>query len=349
MNILFVGLYPPHIGGIATHTFNLRQKLTEMGHNVYVLTYRTDKPLGKDIFMVDSFTRMRGLFFMKNAPKEAGRIIREHDIDIIHSHYLAPPGYVGSKLTEKYGIPNVVTTHGSDINFMYKGTIGRYLINLALKRTSYVICVSKSLQRQISAITDNPSVHIPNGVDTSMFKPSDEKKEYVLYTGALIAQKKVGTIIDSLAGSGERLVVAGDGTQRPKLEWLAQKRGLEADFLGYVTDVERVMRKAKALVFPSSEEGFGLAVLEAMAAGVPTISKRSSTIEEMVKDRKNGMIYDDPSDIPRLLRELESNRDLRESIIAEGIRTAYRYTWDCVAKRTSELYSKVLGSQHDNI
>jgi len=344
MNILFIGLYPPHIGGIATHTYNLRQKLKEMGHRVFVLTYKTELPLDEDVYMVDTWSKLRGMFFIKNAPRQADKIISEHDIDIIHSHYLAPPGYVARKLTEKYGIPNVVTTHGSDINFMYKSTIGKYLINMALERTSYVICVSKSLQRQLTEITDSPNVHIPNGVNTSMFKPSEEKKEYLLYIGALTENKKVDTVIDALRGHDVSFVVAGDGTQRPRLEWLADKRGVNARFLGYVNDVPKVMEKAKALVFPSNEEGFGLAVLEAMAAGVPSISRRSDTIEEIIVDGKNGILYDDPKDIPKLFKELEEDGSLRRKLIEGGLETAKKYTWDNVSKMTEDVYSKVLGS-----
>jgi len=343
MNILFIGLYPPHIGGIATHTYNLRQKLQEMGHKVYVLTYKTDLPLDEDVYTVDTWSKLRGFFFIKNAPKEADKIIKENDIDIIHCHYLAPPGYVGGKLTEKYGIPNVVTTHGSDINFMYKSTIGKYLINLALDRTSFVICVSRSLQRQLRDITDSPSVHIPNGVDTSMFIPTKEKKEYLLYIGALTENKNVDTVINALRGTDIKFVIAGDGTQRPRLEWLAEKRKVDATFLGYVTDVPGVMAKAKALVFPSSEEGFGLAILEAMAAGVPTISKRSDTVEEIVSDGENGILFDDPSDIPKILSEIEGDDELRERLIRGGLETAKIYTWDNVSQRTMEVYKKVLG------
>jgi len=343
MNILFIGLYPPHIGGIATHTYNMRQKLQEMGHKVFVLTYKTDLPLDDDVYMVRTWSKFRGLFFIKNAPKEADRVISENDIDIIHCHYLAPPGYVGSKLTEKYGIPNVVTAHGSDINFMYKSTIGKYLINMALEGTSYVICVSRSLQAQLSDITDKPSVHIPNGVNTSMFKPSPDKKEYLLYVGALTENKEVDSVINSLAGSNVKFVVAGDGTQRPRLEWLADKRGVDATFLGYVNDASKVMSKAKSLVFPSSEEGFGLAVLEAMAAGVPVIGKRSDTIEEILTDGVNGMLYDDAKDIPRLLKRIEEDGPLRNRLIEGGLETAKNYTWDYVSERTVEIYKKVLG------
>jgi len=344
MNVLFIGLYPPHIGGIATHTFNLGSKLTDMGHNLYVLTYKDHlPPVDENIMMVDTWPRFRGLSFIRNAPKMAEAMIKEHDIDIVHSHYLAPPGYVGSKMTEKIGIPSVITAHGSDINFMYKSTIGKYLINLALKNSNHVICVSKSLQRQLGEISDTPSTHIPNGVDTSRFIPSETKKEYLLYIGALIAQKNVDTVIDALAGSKERFVVAGDGTQRPRLEWLAEKRKVNATFTGYVENVPELLERAKALVFPSSEEGFGLAVLEAMAAGVPTISKRGETIQEIVTDRENGFLYDRDEELIPLLAEIDSDTALRDKIINNGIETAKNYTWEYVAKRTIKIYEEVIG------
>jgi glycosyltransferase involved in cell wall biosynthesis len=176
-----------------------------------------------------------------------------------------------------------------------------------------------------------------------MFRPTKDKKEYLLYIGALTENKGVEGVINALAGSDEKFVIAGDGTQRPRLAWLADKRGVDANFIGYVADVPKVMRNAKALVFPSSEEGFGLAVLEAMAAGVPTISKKSEAIEEIVKDGKNGILYEDAMEIPKIVRMLDKDDSLRKRLIEAGEETAKRYTWDNASKRTLEIYKKVLG------
>ncbi len=344
MNILLIGLYPPHIGGIATHTFHLRNHLESMGHTVYVLTYaHRDGPPDDKVFMADTWTRMRGISFIKNAPRVGSRIIEEHGIDIIHSHYVAPPGYVGNMLAKKHGIPNIITAHGSDINSMSRELIGRVLINHALKGAHQVICVSKDLSKRVKKKTPVPVTYIPNGVDTSEFSPSDEPKEYVLFVGTLTANKRVDEIIDALEGMGETLVIAGDGPQRPRLMWLARQRGVDATFTGYTTDVPLLMRRAKVLVQPSKEEGFGLTVLEAMASGVPTISRKRPALEEIVTHEENGLLFPCFKVFKKQMETLLSDEPLRNRLAAAGMKTASGFSWQYVAARTIELYDAVLG------
>lgn len=338
MNVLFIGLYPPHIGGIATHTFQLKSHLEALGHHVCVVTYCHEGTCAENVEMVNTWSRFRGLSFIKNAYSVADPLVKSHDIDLVHSHYLSPPGYVGARLSKKHGIPHVTTAHGSDVNFMYAGYIGRFLIKKTLEHCNAVICVSKALESRVQNITALPTHYIPNGVDTSLFAPSDEPKEYVLYVGALTAPKHVDDLIDALTGLGEPLVVAGDGQQRPRLVWLARQRRVPAEFVGYTPDVPKLMHRAKALVLPSEEEGFGLTLLEAMAAGVPAISRDNGAAREIIEDGKNGLLYRDKEQLAKALRRVVSDEALRQRLIEGGLATAKRFTWDNVAKRTSEVY-----------
>jgi len=339
MNVLFIGLYPPHIGGIATHTFHLRQRLEERGHEVHVVTYAHEgAPPDDRVHMVDTSARFRGISFIRKAPSVASSVIEEHGIDIIHSHFVAPPGYVGNGLAKKHGIPHVTTAHGSDINFMSKELVGKFLISRTLKHADAVICVSKDLKRRVEERTKAPVHYIPNGVDMTQFYPSDEQKEYILYVGALTEQKRVDEIIDALEGTGERLVVAGDGPERPRLMWLARQRNVDAEFLGYTTDVPSLMRRAKLLVQPSKEEGFGLTVLEAMASGVPTIARKRPALEEIVEHEVNGLLFPCFKVFRRELEALRSDESLRADIAREGLETAKKFSWKCVAERTEEVY-----------
>ncbi|HHN81123.1 MAG TPA: glycosyltransferase family 4 protein [Methanomicrobia archaeon] len=338
MNVLFIGLYPPHIGGIATHTYQLKTHLEALGHHVCVVTYCHDDACDENVEMVHTWPRFRGVSFIKNAYRVAEPLVMSRDIDIIHSHYLSPPGYVGARLSKKHGIPHITTAHGSDVNFMYARYVGRFLIRKTLEHCNAVICVSKALESRVRAITSLPTHYVPNGVDTSLFTPSDEPKEYVLYVGALTAPKRVDDLIDALTGIGEPLVVAGDGPQRPRLVWLARQRRVPTEFVGYTPDVPALMHRAKALVLPSEEEGFGLTLLEAMAAGVPAISRDNGAAREIIEDGKNGLLYSTKEGLAVALRRIISDEGLRSRLIEGGLATARRFTWDCVAARTSDVY-----------
>jgi len=346
MNVLFIGLYPPHIGGIATHTSYLKKGLEMRGHNVSVVTYGHSGISQKDVYGVSTWPFLRGISFIKNACPLAQKVVSEKDIDIIHSHYLTPPGYVGARVRAKTDVPAVVTAHGSDINFLYNGHVGKRLIDRALDRTDAIICVSRSVEKKISAITDVPTHYIPNGVDLEAFCPSEEEKSYVLYVGALTQQKRVCDLVDALAGTGEKLVVAGDGHMRPRLEWLASKRGVEAEFIGYSTDVPALMRKAKLLVLPSEDEGFGLAILEAMASGVPAIGRDIPAIREIVVPGENGLLFKDVRELHDLIVTLELDCGLREKLVKNGLETAKRFSWDSVTDETVKIYKDVIESHN---
>lgn len=345
MNILMIGLYSPHIGGIATHTYHLKMHLEMMGHRVHVLTYSHKEGTdAADVHMVDTWSRMRGFSFIKNAPKLGSSIIEDNDIEVIHSHFAAPPGYVGNILGKKHGLPNVLTVHGSDINFMSSKIAKRMYVSKALSGASHIICVSKDLAGRVETKTSAPVTYIPNGVDTSEFYPSDDPKEYILYVGALTSNKRVDEIIDALEGTGEKLVIAGDGPEKPRLMWLARQRGVDATFTGYTTEVPSLMHKAKILVQPSKEEGFGLTVLEAMASGVPAIARKLPALEEIVTNEENGLLFPCYKVFKKQLDTLRTDEELQKRLSEAGLRTASEFSWKYVASKTADIYKDVTGA-----
>lgn len=115
---------------------------------------------------------------------------------------------------------------------------------------------------------------------------------------------------------GARLVVAGDGDDRPRLEARAAELGLEGrvTFTGFVSEatLAELYRRAAVFVMPSLGEGFGLVYLEAMRAGKPVVAARGSAADEVVADRETGFLVDrgDPEELASVLGRLLASPDL---------------------------------------
>ena len=118
MNICIVGQYPPQLGGVATYTKQLEEKLMEEGHDVYILTYKQSGTFPSNVYMAKSINipLLRGLSFIISSYFILKKLIKEKDIDIVHANYIIPPGLVS--VLGNLPAKKVITVHGSDINIL---------------------------------------------------------------------------------------------------------------------------------------------------------------------------------------------------------------------------------------
>src|SRR5438876_70870 len=116
--------------------------------------------------------------------------------------------------------------------------------------------------------------------------------------------------------------------------------------LGYLETVEirALMAASVALVLPSLEEGFGLPVAEAMAAGLPVVCSRGSALEEVAGDAATLVNPLDTRSIADGVERLLEDGAVAESQRAQGLERSRAFDWDITAARTVELYRRILGS-----
>ena len=141
----------------------------------------------------------------------------------------------------------------------------------AAQRVTHFVAISREVQERIRRFYHRESVIIYPPVDTRRFRPSGEPPEpFFLVLSRLIPYKRIDLAIEACNQVGCRLIVAGEGRNRPALEALA---GPTIEFLGRVSDAEAedLMARCQAFIFPGLED-FGITPLQAQAAGRPVIA-----------------------------------------------------------------------------
>jgi glycosyltransferase involved in cell wall biosynthesis len=148
---------------------------------------------------------------------------------------------------------------------------------------------------------------IPNGVDTAVFRPAprsiDAASPFVwLAAGRLMWKKDYPTLLRAFAKQrGAVLLIAGEGPQEAELRELARELAVDVRFLGRVDDMPALMRTADALVLSSVVEGLPMALLEAAASGLPTVTTDVGGVREAILDGHTGFVA--PSGDPAALAE----------------------------------------------
>ena len=206
-------------------------------------------------------------------------------------------------------------------------------------------------------------VSIPNGIDLARF-PKDlapaplpelgpaADRELVVFVGRLDRQKRVDVLLEAFAALAARrprarLAIVGDGVSRAALESLARERGLlgtKVFFLGVRGDVPAILRAASAFVLPSAQEGMSNALLEAFAAGAPSIATDIAGNRDMLRDGQEGLLVpvDDPLALERALERLLEDPAFAARLGRAGrARAEDEYEIDQVARRYLALFDSL--------
>jgi glycosyltransferase involved in cell wall biosynthesis len=335
MNVLMIGLYPPHVGGIASYVYHLKKALEHLDTTVYVVTYgKSSQP---DVYGTHTTRTLRGVSFLISGTRTVRKIIKEKNIDVLHAHYLVPPGLVGVFSKKRSGLPLVVTCHGSDIFVFstgWKQVLSRYVVHTA----DCVTCNSKATLTAVQKLSSTPARYVPSGVDLETFKPLNMEKEAVTYVGALTWTKGVDIFLRAMKGIPEPVWIIGDGPERKSLEALAAQLDISCTFWGFRTDTPELMNRSKIVVLPSRTEGFGLTLLEAMACGTPVIGRNVGGIPDLLNG-ENGLLVTTEKELHRSVVDLLHNKSLWNNVREKGLKTASQWSWEKTARSYHKIYS----------
>ena len=185
---------------------------------------------------------------------------------------------------------------------------------VAARRTEMVVVPSKSVARVAqarSAISGNRLKVIPNAIDADAFaqvRPLslDGQSVPIGFVGRLDPVKRIDDLVAAmgLLGSEYQLAIYGEGRQRPAIEGQIARLGLEARvrLCGVVPRPQEELAQIGLLVLPSEAEGFGLVLIEAMAAGVPVVATDAPGIRDVVEHERTGLLVREGTNRGSLMR-----------------------------------------------
>ena len=163
----------------------------------------------------------------------------------------------------------------------------------ASQQPNYYIANSRLVAERIRKTYGREAFVIPPPIEVNRFHMSNDIQDYYLILSRLMPYKRIDLAIEACKRMNRRLVIIGDGPDRARLEKLGDDR---IEFLGRQPDqiVNYYLARCRALLFPG-EEDFGMAPLEANAAGRPVIAYRGGGAVETVEDGKTGVFFDQPN------------------------------------------------------
>ncbi len=287
--------------------------------------------------------------------------------DLLHAHYAS--GY-GVLATLSACRPRLVSAWGSDVfEFPDRSPLHRALLRWVLRRADALACTSQALRQRVlmlmgaqpHSVTVTPFGVDPMPASTLPMAARDglcvgTVKGLAPVYGVDLLIRAFAQLLQSRAEGGAagqraplRLRLVGDGPQRAELQGLADGLGVAAqvDFVGAVAHarVPDELRRFDVFVAASRQESFGVAVLEASAAGVPVVATRVGGLPEVVDPGITGLLVP-PDDVPALaqaIAQLLDDADLRQRMGEAGRRwVAAHYAWADSVQTMLALYQRLL-------
>jgi glycosyltransferase involved in cell wall biosynthesis len=238
------------------------------------------------------------------------------------------------------------------------GIIFRIIRLLVYQHTAVCITVSQAVASDIiKAFKVKHTIVTGNGVTLSLFSnvKSQTKNYDAIYFGRISKEKGICTLLEAWKIITRKLpyaklVLVGGIEQNMKHIYknIIKRLGLDQNvtFVGFVTDQQAVnlLSSSKIFILPSTEEGFGLTIIEAMAVGLPCIV---SDLPALQQNFHEVAIFVKPNDAEKLaesISELLSDSEKRKKLQEKGQRLAKQFSWEAVAKKELEVFKRVLNT-----
>jgi glycosyltransferase involved in cell wall biosynthesis len=360
----------PHTGGVESHVRALAREFAREGHDVTVLTARFRAGLPKEeSFEGYRIVRARSAGVLLNTPLDWGTsgLLRHVDGDVFHLHYPPPlTSFFATRGLAGRHVPVCLTYH-CDLDLpgvagrLVAGAYQRVFLPPTLRRVDRVVVHTRSYGITSAGLRGRDLTVIPSVVDLDRFRPGVdpgelrrelhlEGRRVLAFTGRLVTHKGVDVLLEALTElpNDVVLLVIGSG---PRLRGLiGQSRRLDVEdrvrFCPKVSDndLPRYLALADVFVFPSQNrlEGFGLAVAEAMATGLPVVTADMPGVREVIEPGVEGLLAEPliASDVAAKVRTILDDPALGRRMGTAGRRRAEeRYGLPTVAGQLLKLYA----------
>ncbi|MEM1552336.1 MAG: glycosyltransferase, partial [Candidatus Bathyarchaeia archaeon] len=291
------------------------------------------------------------------------KFFRENPCDVALTFLWLPTVVAAIALRRLPNPPLLIWSVQSDLErdfaFHWDGWMRRWLVRTFLpKRVNHFIATSKGVRQKTQTLLGVPGDRftvIPNSVELAHIRemaaipdsiPLKKAPVRLISVGRLHPAKGMDVLLHALAkinrqGDGWECYILGDGSERSRLMQLAEASGLNRrlSFVGYKQNPYAWLRTADIFVSPSRWETFGIAIVEAMALGLPVIATATDGANDIISNGVNGLLVpvDDASALADAITNLMHNPSLRQRLGEKAKQKAQQFDAPLIAQRYAEL------------
>ncbi len=391
MRICFISRrYFPAISGMSVYAQNLLRALAAMGHDVVMISqYRGDAAgtrvygggpppglMGVKVIGLEAVGEQEPFANWERDIQTLVEVaVAEHadkPFDLVHAQYGYPTGLAALEVSQRLGIPNVVSIQGGDGHWVGPCCrTHRDAMQVVLDHAGALLIGSRSFAEEVQGnhgTAPERFTIVPGAVDTTRFQPRDgwtpgafldPNVPVLVYHGRVDRRKGVLDTLDAVAallaeGCKLRLIVSGIGPDSDAVAARVRELNLDAhtEITGYADydTAPGVYRRGDIFLSPTYAEGFSNTILEAMASGLPVVSCFAVGVVDCLRAGENGLLVT-PGDIPaltravaRLLDDAALRRRLAETAYDEAKRL---YSWPVIAAQIAGIYEALRGTAPD--
>lgn len=365
----------PEMTGIGRYLVNLAQGFRNITNDEFTLVIQSCLPHDHPLCAFDH-SQMHlltsNLHHMDpRAFWQLPSLLRNAKHDLLHyPHFDLPWTVPGTVVATIHDLKYIAQPGFFSETPKFKHLVTYILTAFTLRRSKRIIAVSDFTRGDLIKrfqISPDKIITIPHGVEERFFKKVTEKsassklihhtKEhpYILFVGERRPHKNLESLINAfnifqrMRHEQYRLIIAG----KPYANYrspqdLVEKLNLGnvVDFIDYVPEgqLPSLYRAASAFVLISKYEGFGLPILESMAAGTPVIAANRTALPEVVGDAGLLVSPDEPGEVADAMHQVIPGGVQREHFIHRGLERASEYSWNTAAKRTLAVYREALST-----
>ena len=367
----------PTFGGSGVLATELGKALAQKGHHVHFITYQ--QPVRLNGFIPNIFyheVQVPTYPLFDYPPYETALastmvdVIKNNNLQLLHVHYAIPhasAAYMAKKILEGEGvhIPVITTLHGTDITLVGRDKTYAPVVAFSINQSDAITAVSQNL-RDETYKTFKIEKHIEiihNFVDVERFnrKPIDAFRKVIAPEGERILLhasnfRKIKRVQDVVKIFNivrkkvpAKLLFVGDGPERATAEQLCRELRVCNDirFVGKQEQMEDILAIADLFLLTSEYESFGLAALEAMAAGVPVVSTNAGGLPEIMVHGKVGYMGNvgDVETMSQYAIEILQNEEGLQEFKKSAAAHAHRFDIKNIVPLYEKLYEDVLSGE----
>lgn len=387
---IFTDAYEPHISGVTTSIKMLKTALEKMHHEVYIVTANLDNnkfiydKKNKTIYLPGIKTGIYETKLTGIYSKKAMKIIKEWNLDVIHSQTEFGVGYFSRIVAKKLNLPIVHTYHTlyeDYVHYVTHGHFDNFAKKLAIKITKYycekkcdelIVPTDKIKDLFINKYNIIKQVNvIPTGIDIDKFKitPSMKKNiqtiknkykikdtDFIIGSVGRIAPEKsfdklLYNIKDMIkVNTNIKVLLVGGGPDLDNLKELTKKLNLE----NYVIFTDKVnydlvptyFNIFNVVVSFSKTETQGLTIIEGLAASKPTLCIEDDSFRAMIEPNYNGYLFKNDTEFKDYIFKLMNDQKLYKDMSTNARNSTYKYSKEVFAADILKVYHKAIENKH---